>query len=529
MTTEDATPRTRRELRARAGEEAPVADALGSDDAAPTSDVPAPGPSTPAGPSRLNEPSPLPMSAAFAAASPVAVLDAVAAPPSTAAQTPAAPVTDRVALTWVDPDALPSEVGPQTAGFELLPPLRRPRRRFDARVVVIPAVAVVSLVIAYVAAMALWPLSAVEPTVTAAEATALRGTSADVDWPSDGTGAVAIEGFTPATSTGDADQLASLTKLVTALVVLDAAPLESGEQGPSYDFTFADRSEYWQYIAGNQSALNVPDGGSLTEYQLLQGTLIASASNYADRLVTEVFGSVDEYTAAATAWLDANDIDGVTITDASGFDRGNEATPAAIIALAEKALANPVIAEIVATDSAELPGAGVFENTNALLGESGVIGVKTGSYAENYNLVAARTLTVGDQELTLLASVTGQPTDDLRVSETRRLLEDVATEASVASSLAAGTVVAGVTTAWGASSQLVTDADASLLLWNGATAQTEADYELGEAREEGAAAGTLTLTGPAGSAEVGVELASDVPGPDLWWRLSHPLELLGIG
>ena len=77
------------------------------------------------------------MSTAFAAASPVTVLDAVAAPASTAAPAPAAPVTDRVALTWVDPDALPSEAAPQTAGLELLPPLRRPRRRFDARVVVV--------------------------------------------------------------------------------------------------------------------------------------------------------------------------------------------------------------------------------------------------------------------------------------------------------------------------------------------------------------------------------------------------------
>jgi D-alanyl-D-alanine carboxypeptidase (penicillin-binding protein 5/6) len=439
-----------------------------------------------------------------------------------------APTAARTALAWVDADAL-SPARSSSAGaasFDLLPPLRR-RRRVRGRVVGIPAAAILTLAAGYCAAALLWPLSAVAPTASETEVAPLTGAASAIDWPAEGTSAVGVDGFAPATSSDAPAQMASTTKLVTALVILDAAPLAVGEHGPSYDFTFADRQEYWSYISGNQSALNVPDGGSLTEYQLLQGMLIASASNYADRLATDAFGSIEAYTSAANAWLAENGLDGITVTDASGFDRGNEATPAAMIALAERALGNPVIAEIVATPSAELPGAGAFENTNALLGEEGVVGLKTGSYGGYYNLLAARTEQVGDADVTIFASVAGQPTDTDRVDAAKGLLAAVSAEAATPSTLPAGTVVGEVTTAWGASSAIVTDADASLLLWNGATAEDAASFDLGDEIPAGAKAGTFTLTGPAGSIDVPVSVTDAVEGPDAWWRLTHPLDLLG--
>ena len=40
--------------------------------------------------------------------------------------------------------------------------------------------------------------------------------------------------------------------------------------------------------------------------------------------------------------------------------------------------------------------------------------------------------------------------------------------------------------------------------------------------------GELTLTGPLGTASTPLSLAGDLPDPDAWWRLSHPLELWGL-
>lgn len=416
----------------------------------------------------------------------------------------------------------------QPATFELLPPERR-RRGIPLAVLGIPALAVLAVVTAYTSAMLLWPLNNVTPSATTTDAAALTGAPSAIAWPAEGESAVGITGFAAAASSETPAQMASTTKLVTALVILDQAPLAAGEQGPEYAFTYADRLEYWDYVGQNQSALNVPDDGSLTQYQMLQGMLIASASNYADRLATDAFGSVEEYVTAANAWLAENGLDGITVTDASGYDRGNVATPAAMVALAEKALANPVIAEIVATETAELPGAGEFENTNALLGTDGVVGLKTGSYAGYYNLVAARTVDLGGGPTALFASVAGAPTDGARVDDTEALLDAVAQEASVTSTLPAGTVVAEVTTAWGAKTTLVTDEDAELHLWNGATATAEASFDIEADAAAGADAGTLVLSGPADQVEVPVSVKTAISGPDPWWRLTHPMQLVGGG
>ena len=94
--------------------------------------------------------------------------------------------------------------------------------------------------------------------------------------------------------------------------------------------------------------------------------------------------------------------------------------------------------------------------------------------------------------------------------------------------LPAGSVVATVTTAWGAATPVVTDDDASLILWNGTTAETDPSVDLGDDRGAGSDAGSLTLTGPAGSVDVPVSLQDALPGPDAWWRLTHPLQLLGV-
>ena len=47
----------------------------------------------------------------------------------------------------------------------------------------------------------------------------------------------------------------------------------------------------------------MPVGGSLTEYQMLQGVLLGSANNYIDRLAKEILGSDAAFADAAATWL----------------------------------------------------------------------------------------------------------------------------------------------------------------------------------------------------------------------------------
>jgi D-alanyl-D-alanine carboxypeptidase (penicillin-binding protein 5/6) len=73
----------------------------------------------------------------------------------------------------------------------------------------------------------------------------------------------------------------------------------------------------------------------------------------------------------------------------------------------------PVFASIVATPSATLPVAGTVNNTNALLGRNGFVGVKTGSTAAAGGCFAFRAIRwIDGKRTTITGVVLGQPGHD---------------------------------------------------------------------------------------------------------------------
>ena len=321
--------------------------------------------------------------------------------------------------------------------------------------------------------------------------------------------------------------MASITKVVTALAVLDQMPLAVGEQGPAFQFRAADRAAYWATLAHGESALNVPVGGSLSEYQMLEGMLIGSAGNYADRLAGNLWPSDSVYADAANGWLSAHGVAGVTVVEPTGMSRANVASPGALIALAQKALENPVIAQIVAEKSVDLPGAGHVVNTNGLLADPGVVGIKTGTL-DAWNLLSAKDVTIGGTTVRLYASVLGQPSDAARLEASRALYAELEAELQPEPSVAAGTKAGAVETAWGDTVDVVTGDDASVILWNGGAGKVTTSYSLGAHDEKGDVVGSLSVDGPLNHAKVDLRLADEVEGPTAWWRLTHPLELFGL-
>ncbi len=430
-------------------------------------------------------------------------------------------VAQRTAVATLDEPAEAESADGLMRGARLRPAIARPG-------LLVPLVALAGLVGAYAGTTLLWPLHEVPPTVQAIEFDTVPAAAATITWPAQGSAAVGIAGVSTAASAADAVSIASITKVVSSLMVLDRMPLAVGEQGPEFRFDRADSAEYWQYRRSDQSALDVPVNGVLTEYQLLQGTLMGSANNYIDRLSSEIWGSDDQFADAAVVWLRERGLTGITVVTPSGFDEGNVATPEALVALAEYAMKNPVFAQIVGTPSVDLPGAGTVVNTNGMLADPGVVGIKTGTLV-GWNLLTAKDIAVGDTTVHLFAAVLDQADDEQRLAATRALFAE--TEAALtaqAPAVAKGTVVGEVTTVWGEKVDVVTDDDATVVLWNGAIATATASFELGDEREEDGTVGTLTTVGPLDSVSTELALAEDVEGPSPWWRLTHPLELLGI-
>lgn len=439
------------------------------------------------------------------------------------------------ALTWVDvaavgahsPVASLDRVDERDAAVPLLrearlrPVIARPP-------ILVPLSILAGLVASYCGTALLWPLHEVSPTVSAVEFATVPAPAATMTWPAQGAAGVGIAGMGTVASTTEPMSIASITKVVSSLMVLDRMPLSLGEQGPEFSFTFQDSLDYWSYRRADQSALDVPVGGVLTEYQMLQGTLLGSANNYIDRLVSDIWGSEREFARAAEEYLSARGLEGVTIMSPSGFDERNVATPEALVALGEYAMKNPVFAEIVGTPSVTLPGAGTVENTNGMLADPGVVGIKTGTLV-GWNLLTAKDITVGETTVHLYAAVLDQPDDEQRLAATRSLFAEVETALSaLAPAVPEGTVVGQVQTVWGETVDVVSDADAQVTLWAGASATASPTFDLGEARDEDDPVGTLTTSGPIDTTTTGLVLDRDIDGPSPWWRLTHPLELFGI-
>jgi D-alanyl-D-alanine carboxypeptidase (penicillin-binding protein 5/6) len=515
----------------------------GTAPAAEVPDAPADGATSPEPDAAAPASAPVPVAQPASAAAPQPAPTAPATPPEpgASASVPSpAPQPDPTsaalgALGWVDPDAAaaprpaPAFVVSGATGRPVDLLAGRRRRRILRPATVVPTILLILLIGAYTATTLLWPLNAVQPTVTPIALQPTAAPPADPAWPAQGEAAIALEGVPGelSSSASAPESIASITKIVTALVVLDRLPLSPGEQGPSYAFTQADSADYWQYRARGESSLDVPVDGSLTELQMLQGMLIASANNYAQRLASDLFPSNADFAAAANAYLAERGITGITIVNPTGIEAGNTATPAALIALAEKALANPVIAEIVRTPELTLPGAGSFKNGNPLLADPGVVGVKTGTL-DAWNLLSAKDFTIGTVTVRAYAAVLGQPGPDERNQASRDLYARIAEELQPRPSVTSGTVIGRVKTLWGQESNVVTTSDATVVLWNSAVAGTSTRFDLGDSRAAGDDVGTLTVTGPLNTDTVDAQLTDTIDPPDPLWRLTHPLDLFGL-
>jgi len=202
---------------------------------------------------------------------------------------------------------------------------------------------------------------------------------------------------------------ASITKVITALTILEAHPIAPGEEGPMIEYTDADVDIYWDMIAQNGSVAPVEAGVSMSLKQSLEAVLLPAGGNYAVSLSNWAFGSEQGLVDAARAWLDAHGLVHTTVADASGLSLENTSIPTDLVQLGVLALENPVLAEIVGMASADLP-VGTVRNSNKLLGTHGVERIKTGTTDDAANLLFSADYPVGSTTVTVVGVVLGGDT-----------------------------------------------------------------------------------------------------------------------
>ena len=269
--------------------------------------------------------------------------------------------------------------------------------------------------------------------------------------------AVGTDGVLAQAGSTDALPMASITKIVTAMTVLDAHPLAADEPGPAITMTADDVALYRRYDSLGASVAPVTAGVVYTERELLEIMLIDSAGNYAQTIGNWAFGSEEALVAAMRAWLDKNGLNGVAVVEPTGRDAGNRASASDLLRLGELALANPAIAQIVAIPSLEIHDVGLVENSNKLLGDNGIDGIKTGTLNDfGANLLFSADLPVGSTTVPLVGIVLGAATHSELNAAVRSLIAEVQAGYHEVPLIAAGDAVADYATAWGASSSAVT-------------------------------------------------------------------------
>ena len=412
-------------------------------------------------------------------------------------------------------------------------PTSAPARRRGRRIVAFSATGILVVIAValglYVPAALAAPLPAAQleldvPTPAPAEPATLA-------LPGVGTGAIALEGSDELL--GESGQtgpvpIASVTKVITALVVLESHPLVEGDDGPGITMTAADVQILEQTRAVDGSYELVNEGQVLSERQVLEIMLLKSANNYAETVTNWAFGSLAAYLDAARAFTAEHGLSDTTIVDASGLDPGSRSSTKDLMRIASLALADPVLATIVSTALDEVPVIGEIDNSNKLLGIDGIDGIKTGTTDEAGScLLFSAEFTVGGETKSVVGVILGAQSSQAARDAVQALLASTKAAFTTIPLITADTEVGEYTTEWGETASIVASADEEALVWSNDPVAVDASADDVVTARSGADVGTIRYTVDGRTEDVTLELDGTLEDPGFWWRVGHPELVFG--
>ncbi|WP_052441540.1 D-alanyl-D-alanine carboxypeptidase [Streptacidiphilus anmyonensis] len=366
---------------------------------------------------------------------------------------------------------------------------------------------------------------------------AFEGGQLSLAWPVNGQAAVSVPGLGMMGKSGSGNPvpLASVTKMMTAYIVLHDHPLKTGEQGPTITVDQGAVNDYNTGSNSGESVQKVSPGEKLSEYQALQMLMIPSANNIARLLGRWDAGTDAAFVQKMQATATQLGMAQSTYTDPSGLDATTRSTAEDQLKLATAAMADPVFREVVGTQSFNSPENGLTPNTNTLVGKNGVIGIKTGtSTAALGNLVWAAEQPVGGVSQLIVGVTLSQPAvgggpgqgilDQVLANSKKLVLS--AEQALQGHTIAhKGDVVGYVDDGMGGRTPVVATADVQVAGWSGLSVGVSLRPLDGKAIPHSAAAGTVVgelVVGSGPTAQtVPVALQSGLTAPGFGAKLTR--------
>ncbi len=329
---------------------------------------------------------------------------------------------------------------------------------------------------------------------------------------------------------------ASLAKLITALVVLSKYPLKNGQTGPEITITQQDINILNYYEANEGSILKVSLGENLSEYQMLEAMLLPSANNIADSLAIWAYGSLPNYAKAGNSWLANQGLNSTHVgNDASGFDPSTVSTASDLIRIGEMVENNPVLSRIANLKSASgFPIVGTIKNINFLLGQSGIMGIKTGNNNQDPGAyLAVSRQKVNNQEVNVYTAVMGAPDLWFALNDSLNLINSIWDNFSVPSSLSKNNLDSSLVSykiPWeNQNIKVYPSQSVSFKILNSSKASFKVTLNpISFKTKKNQTVGYLVLKSNLldQTQTIQLKLSSSIKKPPLWWLLLHPSYVL---
>lgn len=387
---------------------------------------------------------------------------------------------------------------------------------------------IVALAVIYAGLVLVLPVKALS-SPQASSTLAITTPPSNLPWPQNSESAVGIVGSGVIATHGPQTPraIASNAKLITALAVLKKYPLVLGQQGPMITLGSTDYAIYTKYISEQGSVVPVYNGEQLSEYQMLEAMLVPSGDNIADSLARWAFGSISSYINYANELVKQLGLNNTHVGgDASGLSPDTTSTASNLIMLGADAMANPVIAQIVAMKSVDVPNVGVMNNYDTILGTDGIVGIKTGNSNQAGGIfLGAADSSVNGHPVTILTAVMGAPSLNQALSDSVPLVISLENDFNETVLINKGEVVGEYREPWGGYVQILAGSNLDTYVIQGQTVKVKLSLKaLAVPSVVGSSVGTATSNSSEFSPAVSIPLVTEqgTTEPSLIWRLSNP-------
>ncbi|MFI5756138.1 serine hydrolase [Streptomyces sp. NPDC051569] len=411
------------------------------------------------------------------------------------------------------------------------PPPETPVRTTVRRVKIWTPLVLLLLVI-FAVVQAMRPLPAPVLTNTAATGYTFDGEKPSLPWPGEGQGQMAVAGLGPVGEFGERKPvpIASVTKAMTAYIVLQDHPMKAGGDGATISVDATAEKEGGYDESGNESTLNtIKEGDKLSQKDALSAVMIPSANNVARLLARWDAGSEEAFVEKMNATAQRLGMKDTTYTDPSGLKETTVSTAADQVKLGLELVKIPALVDITRLPSWTDPSGKVWRNYNTLVPYDGAIGMKTGSTTKaGGNLLFAARQEVDGTEQYIVGAILGQhksPIIDTVNAVSKEAL--LATEKILETNTVVkkGSVVGYVDDGLGGRTPVVTTKDIKVVGWSGLRVELGLGARAGEqiphSAKAGAVVGELTAGSGPGKVSAPVALQRDLAEPGFGTKLKR--------